>query len=707
MDDLYAIPDAPTQMQATPEMQDPAMPAVLDGADLIRFLDDLEKRGMAVTKDWAQTWQENLLYFFGEQLGDKPKLKDWDWIVVNYMWPAAMSEIAKLARHNPKIIVTPYDTSDMEAAEVWEGILQWMADIGLNEHGIRIEQIYANLDKKLFGYCVYKTFWNDRDHWDDQTKQWVGEIEGKLWHPAHFWASDRESVYKGPIGTVRFVELEYAKKLWPGYAEKLEEKSTSNLEDLDTYGGDTIRGQTSTTGTYPGVGYGDPDRKNQSRFANRILNLVEGSGIVGEDPLKFVKIQETWWFDYTSKPVTVEQPVSLQDMMQSGGAMMNGVMPTNPATGQPIDSSSWPTQVVAQYDEPLFPNGRWVIRCDDLILNPEIESQRYPYHRWPFVICPHYILPHMWQGSDAIQLYKSTQDMINTTVSHLVNNMKQFGDPRIAVEKGAIDVPKGRDQKHFEIGKGAGRIIRLVRGGLSRFKILPPEQPSAIVYQLYALFQQEFKNIIGLQDISVGKQGNRLTATEASALVTNSNDRIMLQSVFEEAWLRNVMAMCGEMAQIHYEPGRYVRLVGQDKMAGITAITQRLKTVRYDVGIEVGSTLPFDEEKKIAKIKEAYMATMSPTPGPMLPELLEGFGIQGWQKILQRVQVWQGFMQYQQMIQAVNAGKIPPEVAIQGFMGQLRPPMPPQGPPGQPGQQGSQPQGNQAPMQQQGVPNAG
>jgi len=178
-----------------------------ESTNIIKTVQNLEMRGMSVTRTWAAMWQESLEYFFGSQLKGKKKHKDWDWVVLNYIWPAAIQEISKLARRTPKIIAEPWDGSDSEAAEAWQGMLQWMANNGLNDHGMQIEQIKANLDAKLFGYRVYKVYWEDKCYWDDEQQQWMGDVKGKLWHPAHFWANDTEDVNNGAVGSLRYVEL--------------------------------------------------------------------------------------------------------------------------------------------------------------------------------------------------------------------------------------------------------------------------------------------------------------------------------------------------------------------------------------------------------------------------------------------------------------------------------------------------------------------
>lgn len=630
----------------------------------LKHVKNLELRGMEITRSWADMWHESLEYFFGAQLKGKKAHKDWDWVVLNYIWPAAIQEISKLARRVPKIIAEPWDSTDHESSEVWQGILQWLARNGLNEHGMQIEQIKSNLDAKLFGYRVYKVYWEDKCYWDDRTQQWVGDVKGKLWHPAHFWANDSENVQNGSVGTLRYVELEYAKGRWPKFASVFEEEAREmdQMEnDFSSMGGITVRGQDGNSGTYPAAGTGGTDKGVESQLTTRILNQVEGVKSYAQGELKYVELHEAYYRDNTEENIKNEELIPAEELIESGRAYNDNGSFIDSETRLPFEADSWPTRVTAEYKKPKYPHGRYVLWCGETILNA--DNQIYPYTKWPFIVAPHYLLPHMWQGTDAVQMYKSTQDMINVTVSHLVNNMKFFGDPKIAVESGALESPKGRDQKHFSIGKGAGRIIRLVRGGLKKFKILDPVSPSASHSQLYTLFSQEFKNQVGLQDISQGKAANT-TATEATFLVQSANDRILLQSVFEEQFLREIMSMAGEICQHNYDEGRMVRIVGENNLPGITQIAQREKEVRFDVHIEVGSTLPYDDERRIAKYKEAYGVLSNPIANPMTPEMLQVLEIPNWKKLLDRYEAYQVYAQYLQIFDAVREGQLDPVSAM-------------------------------------------
>lgn len=634
-----------------------------------------EEAGMARTAQWTGMWQESLRYFLSDQLSGQKVQRDWDWVVLNYIWPAIMQEIAKLSREY-KIIATGVEQSDTESAEAWQGFLQWQWKNSLHQHGMRIEQLRAILQGKLYGYRISKLLWQPKAEWNDKTMppQWDGEVRHRLWHPAQFWASDKEYVNDGDCGTVRWVDVEYAVSQWPAHEKELREASVTYPEMLKG-GGDHVTGHSGTTGAYaaPGsTGTGDPARGTKPTNQNSLLNLVLQSDInIGTmeenaDKRRYCKISEAYLKDYEEKPQSLEVPYKREELQASGTIGTDAAGKFIDQAGQPVTDENWPKYKI-EWSQPTYPRGRVIIRCEDTLLNPKPEDQVYPHKTWPFIVIPHYLLPHMWQGSDAVSLYTGTQDMINVTVSHLVNNMKEFGNPRIAIEAGALqqEAGPGRSKKKYKIFAGAGAIIRLARGGLKKYKIEHPEAPSASATQLYSLFAQEYKNLVGLQDIATGKQGGKITATEAQFLAISSNDRIKLQNIMEESWVRRLARLMAEMDQHYYPVGRLLRVIGEDQVLGSQQIAEGHKSASMDIDVEPGQALPYEEEKQIAKYEKAYAMLQNPVANPMLPEMLRMLGIAGWQKLLDKYEAWQIYYQMLQLYEAVKKGEATPEQAVQ------------------------------------------
>ena len=97
--------------------------------ELNAFLDGLVDAGMAVTNRWKNMWCTALQYTWGQMLRDiKPK-ENWNYIVVNRIYPIMFQNIAKLSKNNPKIITHGWDEEKagvVEFVEQWSGILQYI-----------------------------------------------------------------------------------------------------------------------------------------------------------------------------------------------------------------------------------------------------------------------------------------------------------------------------------------------------------------------------------------------------------------------------------------------------------------------------------------------------------------------------------------------------------------------------------------------------
>ena len=245
--------------------------------ELIERLDEMIEGGMGITKEWSNMWNQSLRYFFSDQLQGQPKMERWQWVVVNYIWPSAMQELAKLSKNDPSIVVNPWSDDDANYAEMWQSALNWQWRKGINDHGMRLEQIAAILDGKLFGYSVSKVYWDPKCYWDGEQQAWVGDVKHRLWNPTEFWADGEEKVEDGNVGSRRWVELEWAQSRWPKLASQIEAKAQGRREEnwFPVSGSDIIYGSNAipVVGT-TGTGKRDDSSPELDRRSNMLIDLI-------------------------------------------------------------------------------------------------------------------------------------------------------------------------------------------------------------------------------------------------------------------------------------------------------------------------------------------------------------------------------------------------------------------------------------------------
>lgn len=648
---------------------------------LLDEVQTLEDSGMRTTKKWYDLWSEAMRYVFSDHDVLKRRHDGWDYVVMNYIWPTAMQEMAKLAKNWPKIIATPNEDDDIDAAEVWQGATQWQWQEGLK---MRMNQLAAIFAGKIFGYRVSKLRWEPKCYWDAEQKTWMGDVKYKLWNPAFFWADADENIDDGNCGTVRWVTVEWAKQTWPGNDTAFDEVAVSAKNADEAAYGDVQFTSWMSGGsmaqTDSGHGADGHSRHGHDVHAHRLLGLIHGGREQrdGEElsDQKMVRIGDCYRKNYKETHRKEMQPIPAAEL-EALGIVFTGSDGRlyNSLTQEPYEPEQWPERLVREYDEPDYPTGQNILSAGDgdkrFLLNPKKEDQVWRYRRWPFVVTPHYLLPFMWQGINSVSLFKSTQDMINVSVTHLYNNLKQFGDPKLVLEDGAVAL-NPKTKKPWTIKSAAGSILRLVKGGLTKYKIEPPTPVSTSAITFFQMVDQEFKDLTGLQNPAQGKQvGSDTTATEAQIVSINANDRIYLQSVYEDEWVSEVAKLVAEMMQANYDEGRFVKIIGQDNLSGIQQITQQLKSVRYDITVRPGTTLPFDEEKRIARTKMAYELFLQPAANPMLPEMLRVLDIPNWKQLLTEYEVWTDYQALLRVVEAVKQGQIPPEQAMQMIVERL------------------------------------
>ncbi len=636
--------------------------------ELNAFLDDIRDAGMVVTRKWMTIWHTAIQYAWGQQLQGWNLKEDWEYVVVNRIYPLMFQTIAKLAGNNPKILTHAWDDEQegtTEYAEKWAGHLQylWQSPYELN---MRLKLIKALLDCAVFGYMVGKTQWElkPRGGWDGTQKKWTGKVAELIYHPGLFWADPSAETLEDAenCGTTRRVKMEWAVNRWPKYKKEIESQAYT-ASDPEYTAGDMITYEDQKGSTL------SVSRQN---MLSKLVSLILGQGAAtgaeqtASDQQKFVSIEEIYWCDYS------ESHEEIEDIIPEDVLLKQGVIVKDPETSLHIDPKTnkpladWPKQVIKEYDEPKFPGGRFVLRIGRTILNPEEGEQVYKESRWPFTVMPYHILPHMWQGGNAVEMSRNNNDFLNITISSMVNQVRRTADPTKIIEAGAL--AKGRDgkvrSKHDDI-TGLGRIIIAARGKLKAIGNYqePPLDPA--VERLAMVLKQDIDDQMFMQDVARGAaQKGDQTKAEIVRLNQNALDYVGLQGIFLDKWIDDTGTLIAELCQRNYEPGRLMKMLADENKTS-TKLEQSDLDVRFDVNIEPGSTLPFDEEKKQQEYAAAYQLLENPVPNPMIEDMLRVLNISKRKEILSKYQGLQMFRQFIQMGAMMN--EMEPE-KVQAFI---------------------------------------
>jgi len=633
---------------------------ILQGEDLCGYLDDMERAGMEVTRQWHGLWKTAVMYVWGQQLEGIKKDPDWDYIVTNHIYPLMIQQNAKLSKNNPKILARAFNDDNAEYAERWQGLTQYEWE----QMHMRLDFLNMLQNASVYGYGVSKVSWDPRPKggWNAQTKQYDGRIKHLLIHPAYFWSDTQSTTLKDArcMGTIRPVSLEWAIHQWPQFEKELRaEAQAGSDEEYATYSDGIV-------GSEDEVSYENQSARSlMKRFTSMIAGLIsyrpnsqyEGNDKGGEgDRGQVVWLRETYFEDSAIKHVKIEEPIEVQRLQEQGLAQIQpGSGLVVGADGQPFTPETHPKEITAEYDEPVFPRGRKILRVGKTLLNPDVQRQIYPFSRWPFSVMPYHILPFMWQGSNAVEFSRSSQDMLNTTIAHLVHHTKVAADTIKVVEDGAL--AKDKRGKVRKIKGKAGELVVVNKGMLDKIRNLEPGRLDGSVFALIDILKRDIETQQFMHETAQGVQGKAKTAQEAARLDTNAHDFVSFRSIQSDLWVEQTASMIAEHIQKYYDLNRRVRALGSNGRIENTTMDEGMKQVEFDITIEPGSTLPFDEAVQKDNYLTAYKLLDAPALNPMLEDMLRVLQIANREKILAKHKQTQLFNQFMQL--SAQAAQIP------------------------------------------------
>jgi len=306
-----------------------------------------------------------------------------------------------------------------------------------------------------------------------------------------------------------------------------------------------------------------------------------------------------------------------------------------------------------------------------VVVNPEIEEQVYTRSRWPFNVLPYHILPHMWQGTNAVEMSRSSQDMLNVTMAYILQHVKMTSNPQKVIELGTI--AKDKCGRARILHDKAGEMIVVNKGKLDKIKNLAGDQLDPNVWSLVQFLTRDVETQQFMHAVAQGKASSSgMSATEAARLDTNANDLVYLRSVFYERWVEGTARSQLEIAQEHYDEDRRIRIIGWNGDTEPGKMTQEMKRVEVDLEIESGTTLPFDEERVKNDYLAAYKLCADPNLNPMLEEVLRKLNIANRDRILARHEQLKLFKQF--MALAQKAQQLAAQIQQAGHGAEGQPP---------------------------------
>lgn len=622
--------------------------------DLNTRIDEMLETGRQSQQEWADLWADGLNYIFNNQLSGKDR-KNFDPIQVNYIYPAVAQEQAVMAQRRVDLLVKPQEIGDKEAAAVWGPILKWQRE---NEIDIAMLKIAASLDAKTHGHYIAKVYWEPQLEWVPEKSRYRGGIQVNLVPPSFFGCDPDAEKIDGAayVFSHRRVLVDWAKQRWPNMADKIEEAADAEGENPHGF---VVPGESTPVNTDSGP----------NELEGRLVSLLakarggEAGGQTQSDPTgrqrsRYVTLTEIYFKDFSMTTKQESEPVPAEELLASGDIRKDGEIyrVAKPArfdglkAGDVILSDEWPTRVKNTWKEPKYPFGRVVLRIgQDCILNPKEEDQVWHQRHWPYVVGVNALLPHVWQGLNGVEMGRGLQDWINISAAVMAEYVKQHSRPITVVEEGAIAEDPKRKGVAGKLRTTAGAIWKVVKGGIGRVERMSPPTMSSGTVAFYEMMARECQNQTGAQDVALGRTARGpQTAEEVATLATNARLRSAVPTMLMDAWDMGIMERVVELNLAYMQPGDRVRILGDQNRDRVAYIDQLHLDAKFDLDMDVETTLPFDKERRKQDAERLYERIGL----PYLGRLLEVFEVKDKDEILQAHGEYQAFLQYQQQIEA-------------------------------------------------------
>ena len=583
---------------------------------LNKNIDLILSAGTAHLRQWLPYYRDGHNYLWNNQLADHKRLEGWDRIQENQIFPAAQQQLSLLSLQRPKFLAHPREQGDMEGAAIWEQVLQWEFEEGLKVPRTRLN---AKLDGQSAGHFVDYLWWDDEAEWDAKQGIWKGRLRHRLLKPSMF-VMDPDAEGPDALDDAEYayyfyeVPLAEARMNWPKYADEIDRIASGHetdnpilsesvalsgrprIDDSVTLDGSAVKGERATA----------PTSDMEGRLA-RLLESNKGLDAEltqvdedGSSRRSTVTCLMMFMRDRTREKKTKIRTLSMDELVQSGRAALQPdetgrEIYFNPQTGLPLSDADQ-TETTSS-EVPKYPYGRYILRIGAKTI---LEDRPWHLPKWPFVLGVNIQLPHTWHGLNAAEMSHGMQDFKNIVWANMANYVKFFGQPVTLVEAGAVQGSPGNENIGDALPAKAGAIWKVRENRIGAVKRVDPPQLGPTIFQILEKNEASLKDTLGMQDISLGKkQPGEQTATEALELQTNSKVRTALENLNMDVFTLDLMKAAHMFLNYHLNEGDIVRIVGQ---AGQTAaMTAGALDAEFDLKMEVGTVLPFDQERERMK----------------------------------------------------------------------------------------------------------
>jgi hypothetical protein len=622
------------QIQPEPTGDESTAPdELLDRISEIRFSAREQRR------DWRPIGADGVNYVFGNQLADV-KMKEGEVPVEdNQIFPAVTQEQALAAQNQVGVRTLPFEKSDEASAKVWEPLLQWLYESGLKVP----EKITAGIiDGKTHGHWVGRLEWAPRARWDRKAQKWVGEVVLRLRKPdlVQFAKDTEDPDY--PPWVVEFdrMRLEDAKAEFPDFADQLDEH-VGGEEDQDG-----ITQDTDALGlmyeNQPGIG-------TEKDIRGRLARLLAGRATANtESQEKFIWVERHFFKDGATKKQEVPDGEFSDQELLDGGKVVYGADGTTLTNrdGEPIGDENRP-RPTRKEDVPLYPSYRHVIITTSGDL--KLKDEAWAFDEPPYPIGVNMPLPHTWHGLNGVEMARGLQDVQNRIASNMESWIALACVPITTVEEGTCPQCPDNNGISEEYVVKSGAFWRVAANRSAGVKFMDTPDMPATVPAVRDALMKSLRDQTGVQEVALGHQATGgATLGEIARLETSSKMRTAFQWKMTVTWILRVMRRAQAMCQEYWKPDDMRRIVGEGSEAAIVRLTAEQFDARFDLRLEVGSSLPFSVEQR----KQEALTLYQLLGVPFLEALLDAFERDDKAEILSKVESWQMLLAAQERLAA-------------------------------------------------------